>query len=191
MLSVFAPRPSPPLQEIPIEVVVEKPPPPKPAEEKPKPPPPPDDEKPAYDAPSAATEEKANRESPDTKTSAPAAQPEESRDAGAPAESKEPPAAAEQKAQAAPTPQQTPPDEKADTPRRADARGGGSRGLAAGARPGPEAGAPARAARQGPAWRAAADRGSPAGLSSSRTRRPNRRSPAATRTPAISRSCMA
>ena len=61
----LSPAPAPPLQEIPIEVVVEPPPPPPPPpkpQEKPPPPPQPDDERPAYDAPSAATQEKANRE---------------------------------------------------------------------------------------------------------------------------------
>ena len=114
VISAFAPRPAPPLQEIPVEVVVEQPPPPKPAEEKPKPPPQPDDERPAYDAPSAATPEKDNRDSPDTKTSAPSTAPEKAETLGAPQESKEPPAAQEQKAQAAPTPQETPPADNAD-----------------------------------------------------------------------------
>ena len=51
------------VQEIPVEVVVEQPPPkPDKAEDKPKPPPEPDDERPAYDAPAAATQEKVNRE---------------------------------------------------------------------------------------------------------------------------------
>ena len=64
------------VQEIPVEVVVEQPPPPKPkqAEDKPKPPPKPFDEKPAFDAPAPETKEKVNRESPDKKTEAPAAQ---------------------------------------------------------------------------------------------------------------------
>jgi TonB family protein len=114
VISAFAPRPNPPLQEIPVEVVVEKPP-PQPPEDKPKPPPQPDDERPAHDAPSAATQEKANRESPDTKTSAPAApKPEKAETAGAPKESKAPAAARDEKAEAAPTPQQTPPADKAD-----------------------------------------------------------------------------
>jgi protein TonB len=113
----FAPRPSSPVEEIPVEVVIEKPPPPpppKPAEEKPKPPPQPDDERPAYDAPSAATQEKANRESPDTKTTAPVPKPEPAETPGAPQESIESPAAAPQKAEAAPIPQETPPPENAD-----------------------------------------------------------------------------
>ncbi len=111
----LAPRPSPPAQEIPVEVVVEQPPPPpKPAQERPKPPPPPEDERPADDAPSAATEEKANRESPDTKTSAPEKRPEPAKTAGAPQASNEPPAAREEKAQAAPLPLDAKPVEKAD-----------------------------------------------------------------------------
>jgi TonB family protein len=62
-------------QEIPVEVVVEQPAPqPKKAEDRPKPPPEPDDERPAYDAPAAATQEKVNRESPDKTTQAPASE---------------------------------------------------------------------------------------------------------------------
>jgi TonB family protein len=71
---MFWPPPAVPIaaQEIPVEVVVEPPPPPpKKAEDQPKPPPQPDDEKPAYDAPAPATEEKVNRESPDKTTEAP------------------------------------------------------------------------------------------------------------------------
>jgi TonB family protein len=61
-------------QEIPVEVVVEQPTPkPDKTEDKPKPPPEPEDEKPAYDAPAAATQEEVNRESPDKVTQAPAA----------------------------------------------------------------------------------------------------------------------
>jgi periplasmic protein TonB len=115
IFALFSPRPSPPIEEIPVEVVVEQPPPPpKPPEAKPKPPPQPEDERPAYDAPSAATQEKANRESRDTKTSAPATMAEKSPNLGAPEESKEPAAAEARKAQAAPIPQQTPPAESAD-----------------------------------------------------------------------------
>ncbi len=117
VVAAFAPRPAPPIEEIPVEVVVEKPPPPpppKPPEEKPKPPPQPEDEKPAYDAPSAATQEKANRESPDKTTSAPQASAEKSQTPGAPEESKEPAAAEQPEAQAAPTPQETAPKETAD-----------------------------------------------------------------------------
>jgi TonB family protein len=59
------------VQEIPVEVVVEQPPPkPKPPEDKPKPPPEPEVEKPAYDAPAAATKENVNREAPDKTTEA-------------------------------------------------------------------------------------------------------------------------
>jgi protein TonB len=117
VVAAFAPRPSPPIEEIPVEVVVEKPPPPpppKPPEDKPKPPPQPEDEKPAYDAPSAATQEKANRDSPDKTTSAPETSAEKTQTPGAPEESKEPPAAEQPKAQAAPIPQETPPKETAD-----------------------------------------------------------------------------
>lgn len=106
----LSPAPAPPLQEIPIEVVVEPPPPPPPPpkpQEKP-PPPQPDDERPAYDAPSAATEEKANRESPDKKTTAPAPKPEPSQSAGAPQQSEQPPAAQEKKAESSPPPETKP-----------------------------------------------------------------------------------
>ena len=62
------------VQEIPVEVVVEQPQPkPKPPADKPKPPPEPEVEKPAYDAPAAATKEDVNRESPDKTTEAKAA----------------------------------------------------------------------------------------------------------------------
>src|SRR5271166_4664416 len=74
----LAPAPAPPVQEIPVEVVVEPPPPPPKPKEQPQPPPQPEDERPAYDAPSAATQEKANRESPDKKTTAPAVKTEPS-----------------------------------------------------------------------------------------------------------------
>src|SRR5208283_5352439 len=87
LYSAFAPRPAPEVQEIPVEILVEKPP-PKP-EEKPQPPPQPVDERPAYDAPSAASQEMANRESRDDKTTAPAAKAEPAPNAGAPAESRE------------------------------------------------------------------------------------------------------
>ncbi len=122
VVAAFAPRPAPPIEEIPVEVVVEKPPPPpppppppKPPEDKPKPPPQPEDEKPAYDAPSAATAEKANRDSPDKTTSAPEPSPDKSQPPGAPQELKETAAAEPPKEQAPPTPQETPPVEKADT----------------------------------------------------------------------------
>jgi TonB family protein len=72
----FWPPPKVPtaVQEIPVEVVIEQPKPkPKPAEEKPKPPPQPEVEKPAYDAPAAATKDDLNREAPDKTTEAKAA----------------------------------------------------------------------------------------------------------------------
>ena len=112
----LAAPPAPPVQEIPIEVVVEKPPPPPKPEEKPKPPPMPDDERPAYDAPSAATQEKANRESPDQKTTAPIPKPEPSpQNAGAPEPSRQPPAAQEKKAESAP-PTEMKPVQEAEQP---------------------------------------------------------------------------
>ncbi len=114
----LSPAPAPPVQEIPIEVVVEPPPPPPPPpkpEEKPKPPPQPDDERPAYDAPSAATEEKANRESPDQKTTAPVAKQEPSPNAGAPQQSEQPAAAEEKKAES-PPPQEPKPVPEAEQP---------------------------------------------------------------------------
>ena len=75
-------------QEIPVEVVVEQPTPkPDKTEDKPKPPPEPEDEKPAYDAPAAATQEKVNRESPDKKTEAPAAKAPPTPTPGAPPKS--------------------------------------------------------------------------------------------------------
>jgi periplasmic protein TonB len=107
----LSPAPAPPLQEIPVEVVVEPPPPPPPPpkpEEKPKPPPKPVDERPAYDAPSAATQEKANRESPDEKSTAPAPKQEPSQNAGAPQQSEQPPAAQEKKAESPPPPETKP-----------------------------------------------------------------------------------
>jgi TonB family protein len=69
----FWPPPKVPteVQEIPVEVVIEQPPPkPKPPQEKPKPPPAPEVEKPAYDAPAAATKDDLNREAPDKTTEA-------------------------------------------------------------------------------------------------------------------------
>lgn len=107
------PAAAPAEQEIPVEVVVEPPP---PKQERPKPPPMPDDERPAYDAPSAATQETANRESPDTKTEAPAAKAEPQQNPGAPEQSETPPAAKEQKAQASPPPEEAKPDPHADEP---------------------------------------------------------------------------
>lgn len=114
--AVWPPAAAPAEQEIPIEVVVEPPP---PKEEKPqdqpKPPPQPEDERPAYDAPSAATQEKANRESPDLKTQAPAAETQPQQKPGAPQQSETPPAAEEQKAQA-PPPVEEKPTPNADDP---------------------------------------------------------------------------
>ena len=94
-------------KEIPVEVVLEAPPPkPKKAEEKPKPPPAPEDEKPAYDAPRAATPEKVNRNSKDDKTQAPAARAEPPLDPGAPpkSEARAAPAQAHPAQAAAPPP---------------------------------------------------------------------------------------
>ncbi len=107
----LSPAPASPVQEIPVEVVVEPPPPPPPPpkpEEKPKPPPQPEDDRPAYDAPSAATQEKANRDSPDQKTTAPAARQEPPQTVGAPQQSEQPPAAEEKKAELPPPPETKP-----------------------------------------------------------------------------------
>src|SRR5260370_11405351 len=93
------PAPAVPLaQEIPVEVVVEPPPPPKQEkpEEQPKPPPQPDEERPAYDAPRAATQEKVNRNSEDDKTQAPSAQAEPPLNPGAPQKSESPAAPTEE-----------------------------------------------------------------------------------------------
>jgi len=71
-------RPAPP-EEIPIEIVAEPPPPPPPP--KPEPPPAPQpseqplDEKPAFDAPRPANDEKVDRDAPDKVTKAPAEPP--------------------------------------------------------------------------------------------------------------------
>jgi TonB family protein len=112
----LSPAPAPPVREIPVEVVVEQPPPPPPKpQEQPKPPPKPVDERPAYDAPSAATKEKANRESLDEKTTAPAPKPEPSQTAGAPQQSEQPPAAQEKKAESPPPPE-TKPSPEAEQP---------------------------------------------------------------------------
>jgi protein TonB len=111
--ALWPPVAAPAEQEIPVEVVVEPPP---QKEAKPKPPPMPDDERPAYDAPSAATQETANRESPDTKTEAPAAKAEPRQNPGAPEQSDTPPAAEKQKAQASPPPEETKPAPNADEP---------------------------------------------------------------------------
>lgn len=105
--AIWPPRAAPTEQEIPIEVVVESPPKPKPAEDKPKPPPAPDDEKPAYDAPSAATQEQANRESPDKKTQSKKEKPAPTRDAGAPQPSEQPAAARQPSAEDKPAPEAT------------------------------------------------------------------------------------
>jgi TonB family protein len=111
--ALWPPPAAPAEQEIPVEVVVEPPP---PKQEKPKPPPMPDDERPATDAPSAATQEKANRESPDTKTEAPAAKAETQQNPGAPEQSDTPPAAEEKKAQASPPLEEAKPTPNADEP---------------------------------------------------------------------------
>jgi protein TonB len=124
----LSPAPAPPVEEIPVEVVVEPPPPPlPPPKPQEKPPPRPDDERPAYDAPSAATQEKANRESPDEKSTAPAAKPEPSPNAGAPQQSEQRPAAEEKKAESPPPPETNPvpeaeqPAAPSPTPAEADA----------------------------------------------------------------------
>jgi len=111
--ALWPPVAAPAEQEIPVEVVVEPPP---PKQEKPKPPPMPDDERPANDAPSAATQEKANRESPDTKTEAPAVKAEPRQNPGAPEQSDTPPAAEQQKAQASPPPEEAKRAPDADEP---------------------------------------------------------------------------
>jgi TonB family protein len=122
----WPPRVAPPEQEIPVEVVVEPAPKQEKPQEQPKPEPQPDDERPAYDAPSAATQEKANRESPDPKTQAPAAEPKPTQNPGAPQQSQTPPAAPEQKLQASPPAEEAKPTQNADqaaasTPSPADA----------------------------------------------------------------------
>ena len=119
--ALWPPRAAPTEQEIPIEVVVEPPPQPKPPED-PKPPPQPDDEKPAYDAPSAATVEQANRESQDKKTH----KREPTRTAGAPRQSEQPAAARETSAE----------DKLAPEPADADAEAA-ARAAAADAKPSP------------------------------------------------------
>jgi TonB family protein len=103
--------PAPRVEEIPVEVVVE--PPPEKQQDKPKPPPQPEDERPAYDAPRAATQEKANRESPEEKTQAPQTNPTPSPSLGAPQPSDAPQAAPESKAAAAP-PQEAKPAQNPD-----------------------------------------------------------------------------
>ena len=101
---LFAPQPAPPLEEIPVELVQEEPPPPKPEPKKEQPPPPPapDDERPAYDAPSAATQEKANRESKEDKSQAPKTEADPNQQAGAPPDSQREQAAPKQTANAPP-----------------------------------------------------------------------------------------
>jgi protein TonB len=87
------PPAAPIAQEIPVEVVIEQPPPPpkqEKTEEKQKPPPPPEDERPAYDAPRAATKENVNRNAHDVKTEAPSAQAEPPLNPGAPQKSESP-----------------------------------------------------------------------------------------------------
>jgi periplasmic protein TonB len=116
LLYWLAPHPAPPAEEIPVEIVVEPPPPPPPPkqQEKPPPPPQPEDERPAYDAPSAATEEKANRESPDRKSTAPKPMTEPAQESpGAPQPSEKQAATQEQKP-AAPTQLEAKPASEAD-----------------------------------------------------------------------------
>jgi TonB family protein len=114
----FAPRPAPPLEEIPVELVQEEPPPkPEPKKDQPPPPPPsPDDERPAYDAPSAATQEKTNRESTEEKSQAPKSPAEPSQPAGAPEPSQREQASPQQTAKAPPPPAEAPPTPDADQP---------------------------------------------------------------------------
>ncbi len=114
--AAWPPAAAPAEQEIPVEVVVEPPPKQEKPQDRPKPPPMPDDERPATDAPSAATQEKANRESPDQKTEAPAAKVEPRQNPGAPEQSDTPPAAEEQKAQASPPLEEAKPAPNADEP---------------------------------------------------------------------------
>ena len=109
--------PAPPVQEIPVEVVVEKPPPPPPKpQEKPKPPPEREDERPAYDAPSAATQEKANRESPDQKTTASAPKTKPAHENPGVPQPSEKQAAAQEKKAASPPPLEAKPVPEADEP---------------------------------------------------------------------------
>ena len=112
---LFAPRPAPPIEEVPVELVQEEPPPkPQPKKEQPPPPPAPDDEKPAYDAPSAATQEKANRESKDEKSQAPKTAADPNQQAGAPPDSQREQAAPQKTASAPPPPAEAVPDKDAD-----------------------------------------------------------------------------
>ncbi len=112
---LLAPRPAPPLQEIPVELVEEPPPQPEPKKEQPPPPPPsPDDEKPAYDAPSAATQEKANRESKEEKSQAPKTEAQPDQQAGAPPPSEHEQTAPKETASAPPPPAEAAPAPDAD-----------------------------------------------------------------------------
>ncbi len=108
--------PVPVVQEIPVEVVVEPPLKPDKPEEKPKPPPQPEDEKPAYDAPRAATQEKVNRNSSDDKTQAPAARAEPPLNPGAPQKAESQAPAQEQKTANAPPLIDLKPTQEADQP---------------------------------------------------------------------------
>jgi TonB family protein len=87
LLDGFLWRPAPPVQEIPVEIIVEPPPqekPPEPAQPAPPPqpdtpsPPKPYDEAPAHDAPRAANNEKLDTDGPDKPAKAPTAEPNES-----------------------------------------------------------------------------------------------------------------
>jgi periplasmic protein TonB len=85
LLDGFLWRPAPPIEEIPVEVVVEPPPQEKPPEP-PQPPPQPDkpsptkpyDEAPAHEAPRAANNEKLDTDGPDKPAKAPTAEPNDS-----------------------------------------------------------------------------------------------------------------
>jgi TonB family protein len=126
LLVYYALRPPalPPVEEIPVEVVVEQPPPkPNLAKDEPKPPPEPDDEKPAYDAPAASTHDPVNRESPDKTTQAPAAEAVPPPNPGAPpkteAQTPKPAPAApaeQQKAEGVPPPHDLRPTPEGDEP---------------------------------------------------------------------------
>jgi TonB family protein len=122
LLLYYALWPVPPVplaQEIPVEVLIEQPPPPKQEkpEEKPKPPPEPDDERPAYDAPRAATKENVNRNSHDDKTQAPSAQAEPPLKPGAPRKSEAQTAPTQvQQAQSAAPPLEAEPTPDPDQP---------------------------------------------------------------------------
>jgi TonB family protein len=120
---LWPPKIPAPVQEIPVEVVVEQPQPPKPKppEPKPKEESKPEIEKPAYDAPAAPTEEKVNRESPDKKTEAkatpeapPPPNPGASPKADEPAPAPHP--AEEQKGEAAPPAHDLKPEPEGELP---------------------------------------------------------------------------